>query len=78
MSKINKYPTFHIADSNGDLANVSMSFKEWVIELCNWGDYNFLLEGLQTGEIYDMHEYYIQGVSPQEAAHREWYKYARI
>ena len=39
-----------------------ISFKNWITELCDWdGEYSFLLEGNQTGEIYDMHDHYISG-----------------
>ena len=50
-----------------------ISFKDWIKELVDIEpEYKFLLEGSQTGEIDDMHEYYISGLTPQEAITEEY------
>ena len=52
------------------------SFKEWIEQLCLWcSEYNFLLDGYQTGEIFDIHEYYIEGKTPREAMISEYNEY---
>lgn len=53
-----------------------ISFKDWVEQLVEVDSkYSFLLEGYQTGEIFDMHEYYIKGISPFEVVKKEQYLY---
>lgn len=53
-----------------------MTFKDWIKELVDFDDnYSFLLEGTQTGEIFDMHDYYMEGLTPHEAMSREYYEH---
>jgi hypothetical protein len=77
MSTKNEYPTFTIESFTGSPKIEQLSFKDWVTELCNYGEYEHLLSGFQSGEIFIIHEYYITGISPYEAAYQEWERLGR-
>ena len=69
---------FRVNDGNGNIITKKLTFKEWVEFLCLWGDYDFLLDGYQTGELFYFHEYYQRGISPDEATKIDYDEFARV
>ena len=52
-------------------------FREWMEKVVKIeGKLSFMLEGYQTGEIFEWHEWWYEGLSPEEAIERDYELYA--
>ncbi len=53
-----------------------MKFEIWIKEVIKYDPIqSFLLDGYQTGEIFEWHEWWMQGLTPSGAIQRNLYLY---
>ena len=51
-----------------------MKFKEWIEKVIEFDDnQKFLIDGYHTGEIFEWHEWYEEGLTPKEAVKRNYF-----